>query len=85
MPALTDPVVIRFDWHEMGRERDLDNIAAGGRKFILDAMVAAKVLPGDGWRWVRGFRDQFWLGPAGVRVTCFLAEYRGVDDGDGET
>ena len=47
-----------FTWVEKGRRRDPDNIVAG-RKFILDALVSGKYLPGDGWRYVLGFEDQW--------------------------
>ena len=40
---------IEFQWHELTKKRDPDNIAAGGRKFILDALVKAGILKNDGW------------------------------------
>lgn len=48
-----------FTWCERNRRRDPDNITAGGRKFILDALVSSKVLPTDGWAGVQGWSDQF--------------------------
>lgn len=48
--------VISFEWREKYQIRDPDNIASA-KKFVLDGLVVAGVLPGDGWRWVRGFRD----------------------------
>jgi Holliday junction resolvase RusA-like endonuclease len=48
-----------FHWIEPDRKRDLDNIAAGGRKIILDALVSSGVLPNDGWKNVVGFEDRF--------------------------
>jgi hypothetical protein len=57
-------------WVERDRRRDPDNVAAGGRKLVLDGLVAAKVLPGDGWANVAGWRDEFEVGPRpGVEVT----------------
>lgn len=49
----------RFIWIEKDMRRDKDNIAAGGRKLILDGLVAARKLPGDGWRYVVGWEDEF--------------------------
>lgn len=43
-----------FLWIEKERRRDPDNIAAG-KKFILDALVTAGVLPSDGPKNVLGF------------------------------
>lgn len=39
----------RFDWFEADKKRDPDNITAGGRKIILDAMRATGMLKNDGW------------------------------------
>lgn len=52
-------VFINFTWIEPNRRRDPDNIAAGGRKFVLDALVNAGIIPGDGWRHVAGWKDYF--------------------------
>lgn len=68
---------ITFAWCERNRRRDPDNIAAGGRKLVLDALVAAGVLPNDGWGQVREWTDTFELTRTpGVRVT--LVEPNGV-------
>lgn len=57
-------VTIGFEWVERDRRRDPDNVAAGGRKLVLDGLVKAGVLAGDGWA------DSFSVGPApGVAVT----------------
>lgn len=49
----------RFDWYEKGRRRDPDNVAAGGRKLILDGLVAAGILTDDNWTRVLGWADYF--------------------------
>ena len=49
----------RFTWHESSRRRDLDNITAGGRKLILDALVLSGILEDDGWDEVSGWSDEF--------------------------
>lgn len=53
------PVTIAFLWRERDRRRDPDNVAAGGRKLILDGLVKAGVLRGDGWRHVAGWADEW--------------------------
>lgn len=53
-----DQARLEFLWIERNQKRDKDNIAAG-RKFILDALVQAGIIPGDGWRHVAGFTDEF--------------------------
>jgi hypothetical protein len=49
----------RFVWTEETNRRDPDNIAAGGRKLILDGLVSAGILPNDGRRQVLGWEDHF--------------------------
>lgn len=59
-----------FEWRESSRRRDPDNVAAGGRKIILDGLVLANVLPGDGWAHVARWIDRFEVcGFPGVLVT----------------
>lgn len=65
LPAFPGQVVLSFHWYERDRRRDPDNVAAGGRKLILDGLVAAGVLGGDGWRHVQGWSDRFDIEGAG--------------------
>jgi hypothetical protein len=60
-----------FEWRERNRRRDPDNLAGGGRKLILDALVACGILPDDGWDEVGGWRDGFTVDRTkpGVHVT----------------
>lgn len=53
------PVLITFDWIERDKRRDPDNVAAGGRKLVLDGLVKAGVLAGDGWKHVRSWNDRW--------------------------
>lgn len=45
-----------FTWVEKNQKRDKDNVRVGA-KFILDALVAAKILPNDGWKQVGTLTD----------------------------
>ena len=64
-----------FEWLEPNRRRDKDNVAAG-KKFILDGLVKAWRLPGDGWKHVIGWRETFAVDRdnPGVRVHIFRDE-----------
>jgi len=62
------PVVVGFTWFEPDKRRDPDNIAAAGAKFILDAMVAAKVLRGDSQRFIAGITHRVTTDRANPRV-----------------
>ena len=71
-------VRIRFAWFEKDRRRDPDNIASA-KKYILDALVRAKVLQGDGWRHIGGFEDRFAVDARRPRVEVeFFEETGGV-------
>ena len=54
--AVTDPVIVRIDWHESTKRRDVDNIVFA-KKFILDALVHHGVLSDDGRKYVRQIYD----------------------------
>lgn len=51
-------VFIKFTWVEENGKRDLDNICFA-KKFILDALVKAKVLENDNKSHISGFIDSF--------------------------
>ncbi len=59
LPRFTLPVTMVFLWRERDRRRDKDNVAAGGRKSILDGLVDAGVLLDDDWSGVEGWTDRF--------------------------
>ena len=55
---IKNPVKINFLWIEENGKRDLDNISFA-KKFILDALVKAKVIENDSRKYVAGFVDNF--------------------------
>ena len=52
------PVIINFVWQEENSKRDPDNIIFA-KKFILDGLVNAGVLPNDTQKWILGFSDSW--------------------------
>ena len=52
-------VRLTFTWHGTGRRRDIDRRVAGGRKLVLDGLVAGGVLPVDGCKSVAGWTDEY--------------------------
>ena len=77
LPRFAGPVAVRFLWVEPNRRRDLDNVAFA-KKFVLDGLVAAGVLEGDGQRHVVALQDCFEVDPANPRV---MGEVVDVDPG----
>lgn len=56
---VTRPVLVSFLWVCKDRRRDKDNVVAGGRKPILDALERAGIVRRDSWRLIAGFSDAF--------------------------
>lgn len=46
------PVIIKINWHEKTKRRDVDNIQSS-QKFILDALVSKGVLVDDSRKYVK--------------------------------
>lgn len=59
-----------------GRMRDVDNIAAGGDKVILDALVACGIIPDDNPKVVRNVYHWFGFNASNPRVEVEVMEYR---------
>jgi hypothetical protein len=60
---------VHFELVEPNRKSDPDNIAAGAAKLILDGLVKAGVLEGDGWKHITGLSFSWRVGAEpGVRV-----------------
>jgi hypothetical protein len=78
VPAFPRRVVLEFTWHEQDRRRDPDNVAAGGRKLVLDGLVLAGVLKGDGWRYIQAWTDRFDVRPERAGVAVQLHHYDGA-------
>jgi len=53
------PLSVLICWYEKDNRRDIDNVAGGGTKFILDALVETGRIPNDGRKWVRSIQHQF--------------------------
>ena len=71
---ISHPIIADFTWFEPNKKRDLDNISAGGKKFIFDALVKCGVLKGDGWAYVTGFTDNFYVDSDNPRIEVILRE-----------
>lgn len=72
LPRL-EQVEVVCNWYCKNRKRDPDNVAAGV-KFILDGIVAAGVLPNDGYAQVTGIIHRFYVDKSNPRVEVELKE-----------
>lgn len=71
---IKNPVRMLHRWYEPNKRRDLDNISAFGRKVIQDALVDTRVLQDDGWRYVKGFQDEFYVDKGNPRIEVEIIE-----------
>ena len=58
-----------FNWHKPNNKKDHDNICFA-KKFILDGLVMAKVIPDDGSRYIGNFQDKFIIDKSKDYVWC---------------
>jgi len=58
LEVMDKPVFIRFHWREPNNRRDPDNIVFA-KKYILDGMVAVKIIPNDNMKYITGFSDHW--------------------------
>ena len=72
-PVRNYPVSIHFDWYCKDRLGDPDNIAAG-KKVVLDGLVAAGILEGDGWKHIHKLSDKFFVDAEQPRVVVSIHE-----------
>lgn len=65
------PVDVRVTWYEKDRRRDKDNVRFAV-KFILDALVAEKVIENDNWKWIRGIADEYRVDRSNPRIHVLI-------------
>lgn len=70
---INTPIELTFRWGEPNMNRDLDNICFA-KKFILDALVESGIIKDDGWRYVKGFRDEFFVDKERPRIEVTITE-----------
>lgn len=68
------PIAIGIDWYEPNARRDIDNISYA-KKFILDGMVRANVIPDDSQKYVCSIAyEHFFVSKSFPRVEVQLFE-----------
>ena len=74
---INNPILLKYDFFEPNKRRDLDNISAFAHKVIQDSLVVAGVIKNDGWSNILGFTDQFYLDKDNPRIEVILEEVGG--------
>ena len=70
-PIRSYPVGIHIDWYCRNRRVDPDNIAVA-KKMVLDGLVAAGILEGDGWAQIAELSDKFFVDNKNPRVVVSI-------------
>ena len=70
------PIRILYRFYEPNKRRDKDNIAGVAHKFIQDALVQCGIIKDDGWDYVVGFSDEFFIDKEKPRIEVFLFEVK---------
>ena len=73
LKPVTGRVSMDFHWFCKDRRRDPDNVSSA-KKFVLDGLTDAGILPDDSWRWVVGFSDHFEIDKNSPRVEITIDE-----------
>ena len=71
------PVILKYDFYEPNKKRDLDNISAFAHKVIQDSLVLTEVLENDGWKNISGYVDQFYHDKDNPRIEVTIVEVGG--------
>lgn len=71
---ITKPVLLKYDFYEPNKKRDLDNISSFAHKVIQDSLVKTGILKNDGWSEIIGFMDQFYHDPKSPRIDVTIVE-----------
>ena len=84
LKPVTRPVMIGWKWYEPAsskntRDRDPDNITSA-KKFILDGMVAAGIIPDDNQKWIKGWLYEEWSQVKDNIRVGVLVEIQEVED-----
>lgn len=71
---ITKPVLLKYDFYEPNKRRDLDNISSFAHKVIQDSLVKTGVLKNDGWNEITGYLDQFYCSSKNPRIEVTIQE-----------
>lgn len=73
-PTFKRPVFINYCFYEDNKRRDHDNVSSFAHKVIQDGLVSAGVIKDDGWDYVVGYMDTFYLDRKNPRITVTVQE-----------
>jgi len=50
-------IILHYTFYEQNKKRDKDNVSGFFHKIFQDALVQARIIPNDDWKYIEGFSD----------------------------
>lgn len=72
-PVRDYPISVEIVWHCQDKRKDPDNIAHA-KKYILDGLVEAGLLEGDGWKHISELHDRFFQDKENPRIEIIIQD-----------
>ena len=69
-----EKIDLSITWYCKNRRKDKDNISGGGTKMILDGLVEAGVIRGDGWKQIGDITHKFKIDKENPRIDVCIKE-----------
>lgn len=73
-----NPVHIHYDFFEPDRRRDKSNVAAFAIKVIEDALVQLQIIRDDGWKYLDGYSQSFFVDKSKPRIEIYITDEIGA-------
>ena len=68
------PIKLIYRFFEPNKKRDQDNVSGFARKVIQDALVVEGVIKNDGWGYVTGRAEEFYIDSENPRIEVEILE-----------
>ncbi len=68
------PIRLHYDFYEQNKRRDMDNVSSYARKVIQDALVNCQVIKNDGWGYIQGSSEEFYIDKKNPRIEIAIKE-----------
>lgn len=75
-PVKKYPIKLKFVWFAKDRRTDPDNLSSGGRKILMDSLKVAQIIKDDGFKYISGFTDEFYVDKDDPRIEVFIEEHK---------
>lgn len=71
---IDDPVHLTYRFYCSNRRKDKDNICGYFHKIFQDSLVECEVIKNDSWKYITGFKDEFFYDKENPRIEVIIEE-----------